>query len=403
MQKVVFSETTVTGPQLFRGLLPQPEAFEGFYRDIAVLAFPSPTTEYRIADIAEKAFYERGPISSKPGVRAAFPRIATFDEPPAGTAIARDAIIEIASSMADYGTLAWEVPAGDWTILRVGHTSTGQTNRPAPLPGLECDKLDTAALDAHFEAFTATILRDVPPEARDALVATHLDSWEVGAQNWTSQFRQEFLKRRGYDLLPFFPVMTGRVVDSLEIAERFLWDLRQTVSDLIVENHGTHLRELANKHGLWFSVEPYDMTPVDDMTLGATGDVPMCEFWSKGFDTRYSVKEATSVAHVYGKPIVAAEAFTSVDRWLFHVVGVFETVARISRAMPTRASAGRVGRGCALPESRGRAERVPNAGTEPARLEVRRVNTRSVAHAGGRERRRHDGAERRAVPHARAA
>jgi hypothetical protein len=318
MQKVVFSETSLKGPQSFEGPLPQPEAVQDFYRDITVLAFPTPSTGYRIADIAEKALYERGPISSKPNVRAAFPAVASFDEPPAGTAIAKDSILDISASMSSDGTLTWQVPEGDWTVLRIGHTSTGQTNRPAPLPGLECDKLDPAALDAHFQQFIETILSDIDGDARKALVAVHLDSWEVGAQNWTGRFRDEFQQRRGYDILPFLPVMSGRVVDSIEVSERFLWDLRQTVSDMIVEYHGKHLRSLAEKHGLWFSVEPYDMTPCDDMTLGATGDLPMCEFWSKGFDTRYSVKEATSVAHVYGRSIVAAEAFTSVDRWLFH-------------------------------------------------------------------------------------
>jgi hypothetical protein len=317
MQKVVASETTVTGPVTFDAVLPQPETVQGFYRDIVVLAFPAPEGAYRIADIDEKALYVRGPISSQPGVRPAFVSQADYEEPPSSHVIVRDRIVDVTANMDESGRLTWDVPPGSWIILRFGHTSTGQTNRPAPLPGLECDKLDTEALDAHFEAFTATLLDDAGP-ARDALVAVHLDSWEVGAQNWTRRFREEFRARRGYDILPYLPVMTGRVVESVAISERFLWDLRQTVSELIVENHGRHLRGLAAQHGLWFSIEPYDMTPCDDMTLGATADVPMCEFWSKGFDTRYSVKEATSVAHVYGKPLVAAEAFTSVDRWLFH-------------------------------------------------------------------------------------
>ena len=318
MQQVVFSETAVTGPAQIQQALPQPEAVQDFYRDIAVLAFPTPKGAYRIEDISEKAFYRRGAFSSQPAVRATLPSLAEYEEPPADSNIPFERILDITTHMDANGVLTWDAPAGEWTILRIGHTSTGQTNRPAPLPGLECDKLDTEALDAHFREFVSVLLDDVGPEARKALVAVHLDSWEVGAQNWTRRFREEFQERRGYDLLPYMPVMTGRVVQSLEVSERFLWDLRQTVSEMIVENHGRYLRGLAQEHGLWFSVEPYDMTPCDDMTLGATGDVPMCEFWSKGFDTRYSVKEATSVAHVYDKPVVAAEAFTSVDRWLFH-------------------------------------------------------------------------------------
>ena len=322
MQKVVAGETNVSSPRHFKDALPQPETERGFYEDIAVLAFPTPENGYLIADIAEKALYERGPISSKPGVRAAFPSTADYKQLQLNQVIPSDRLVDLSDQMDATGQLEWDVPAGHWTILRFGRTSTGQTNRPAPLPGLECDKLDKKALDAHFRDFTAKLLDDVGELAGKTLVATHLDSWEVGAQNWTGEFRLEFLKRRGYDPLPYLPVMTGRVIEDLEVSERFLWDLRQTVSEMIVENHGRHMHELAQQHGLWFSVEPYDMTPCDDMTLGATADVPMCEFWSKGFDTRYSVKEATSVAHVYGKPVVAAEAFTSVDRWLFHPASV---------------------------------------------------------------------------------
>lgn len=318
MQKVVGSETQVSGPRVFDQILPQPETVQGFYRDIAVLAFPTPSGQDRIADIREKALYERGPISSMPGVRPSFPAVPQTPDVPDQHCVSVKATRQLTDHMDGSGRLVWQVPAGEWTIVRLGCTSTGQTNRPAALPGLECDKLDPAALDEHFAHFTAQLLRDVGGAAGSSLVATHLDSWEVGGQNWTGRFREEFQARRGYDPLPYLPAMLGWFVESPEISERFLWDLRQTVSDMIVEYHGRHMRTLANQHGLWFSIEPYDMTPCDDMTLGATADVPMCEFWTNTFDTRYSVKEATSVGHVYGRPIIAAEAFTSTESWLFH-------------------------------------------------------------------------------------
>ena len=324
MQKVVSSETKVSGPRQLDRSIARPETLHGFYREIVVLAFPTPEGDYRIADIREKALYERGPISSKPGVRHAFAAVADYEEVAKEELVPIGRIVDLTEKMDDSGRLIWEVPQGDWTILRFGRTSTGQTNRPAALPGLECDKLDTKALDDHFRQFTAQLLADVGSRAGQTLVATHLDSWEVGAQNWTGEFPEAFRQRRGYDPLPYLPVTTGRVVESLEVSERFLWDLRQTVSEMIVENHGRHMHELARRHGLWLSIEPYDMTPCDDMTLGATADVPMCEFWSSGFDTRYAVKEATSVGHVYGKPVVAAEAFTSGhrDAWQFHPASV---------------------------------------------------------------------------------
>ena len=324
MQKVVSSETRVSGPSQLDQSIDQPETLHEFYHDIVVLAFPTPRGDYRIADIREKALYERGPISSMPGVRHAFVALADYEEVPSQEVVPIDHLVDLSEKMDEAGRLVWDVPEGDWTILRFGRTSTGQTNRPAALPGLECDKLDTAALDDHFQQFTAQLLADVGTRAGQTLVATHMDSWEVGGQNWTGKFRQAFRQRRGYDPLPYLPATTGRVVRSLEVSERFLWDLRQTVSEMIVENHGRHMHELARQHGIWLSIEPYDMTPCDDMTLGATADVPMCEFWSSMFDTRYSVKEATSIGHVYGKPVVAAEAFTSgpADAWQFHPASV---------------------------------------------------------------------------------
>ena len=151
-------------------------------------------------------------------------------------------------------------------MLRLGHTSTGMRNAPAPASGcgLECDKLSKEGIEANFNGMMARLVADVGPAAGKALVATHVDSWENGSQNWTARMREEFQARRGYDLLPFLPVMTGRVVGSLEISERFLWDLRRTISELVVENYAGHLRELAHRHGLRFTIEAYG-SPCDNL------------------------------------------------------------------------------------------------------------------------------------------
>ena len=135
----------------------------------------------------------------------------------------------------------------------------------------------------------------------------------MSSQNWSRNFRAEFQKRRGYDPLPYLPVMTGRIVQSLEISERFLWDLRQTAQELVVENHAGRLKELGHRHGLQLSIEPYDMNPTADLNLGSAADVPMCEFWSKGhgFSTEYSCFEAVSIGHTGGAKIIAAESFTA--------------------------------------------------------------------------------------------
>lgn len=322
MQKVVCSETTLTGPQKFGGKLPQPAITAGFYRDIAVLAFPTPAQAPKIENLAEKALFHRGHFSSEKGVRSYIPDQLQKASNSAPGGIPMKNVIDLSSSMDSSGTLNWDVPPGNWTILRFGHTSTGANTRPAPLPGLglECDKLDRDALAAHYAAYLEPILKNAGPLAGRSLAALHIDSWEMGSQNWSAKFRDEFRSRRGYDPVPWLPVMFGHAIESLEKSERFLWDLRQTVNELIVDNHARASRDIAAKSGMSFSIEPYDGTPCDDLTFGGVADVPMCEFWSNTFDTWYSCFEAASIAHTYGRSVVGAEAFTAGDgeRWYYH-------------------------------------------------------------------------------------
>ena len=187
---------------------------------------------------------------------------------------------------------------------------------------MECDKLSQAATDAMFAGLMGRLIADSKPLAGKTLVSTHIDSWETGSQNWTPKFRQEFQRLRGYDPLPFLPVVAGRVVESLEVSERFLWDVRQTVSDLLIANYAGRFRELAHRQDLRLSIEAYDGAPCDEMTYAGQADEPMAEFWSwgVGFNTAYSCTEMASAAHVYGKRILGAEAFTANDgeKWLHH-------------------------------------------------------------------------------------
>ena len=342
MQHIVAAAVEVSGPARFEDELPRParrpaffgegglpdrvkRTMDGFYRDVAVLAFPSPAAGPAIADIDEKALYVRAPYSSQPGVKPFLPSPGAFPALPAGAAVDPARTIDLTSRLAPDGRLTWDVPAGRWMIVRFGRTTTGANTRPAPVPGLglECDKLDAAALDAHYEAFVGALLREIGPrrtDGRAGWTTLHIDSWEMGAQNWTAAFREEFLRRRGYDPLPYLPAVTGRPVASLEVSERFLWDLRQTAQELVLENHALRLKELGRRDGFRLSIEPYDMTPCADMTLGTAADVPMSEFWLYGFHTAHSVLEAAGIAHTGGKTIMAAEAFTSDDReaWRAH-------------------------------------------------------------------------------------
>ena len=309
MQKVVWTETDLEGPRKFEGTLPKPRAVAGFYRDIAVLAFPSPGP-YRIEKIRAKAACEVAHV----------PPAAPGPEPPAEMVIDRGRIVDVSVCMDGEGRFAWDVPAGRWTVMRFGHTCTGVQNHPSPASGrgLECDKLAREGAEANFEGMMAKLAADVGPAAGRALAATHVDSWENGSQNWTARMRDEFRKRRGYDPLTFLPVMSGRVVGSLEVSERFLWDLRRTVSELVIENYARRIRGLARARGLRFTIEAYG-GPCDALPYGGEADEPMGEFWMGG-GAMETCRGMASAAHVYGKPIAGAEAFTADnrERWKDH-------------------------------------------------------------------------------------
>ena len=300
MQHVVTSEVAVTGPTNFTAVLPQPPTRLDFYRDIAVLAFPTPAGGGKIQDLEAKDGDNGGFVMSSP---------ATPNAP--DSVIRREAMVDLTGRLQAGGRLEWDVPKGRWTILRVGYTPTGVNNHPAPREGegLECDKLSQAALDAHWAGFMQKILNDLGPLAGETLDSSLIDSYEVGGQNWTENFREEFRKRRGYDPLKFLPAFTGRVVDNPEVSERFLWDVRRTIADLFAENYYGHFDELCRQHGLMSAVEPYT-GPFESLQCGAPLHVVMGEFWS-GSQGDPSVKLAASVAHIYGKTIVGAESFTA--------------------------------------------------------------------------------------------
>jgi len=297
--------------------------WDDYYEDVALLAFPTPTTDFKIKDIDEKALYYRAPYTSVAGVKPFLPTSTHYSEPSAGTAIPSNKIIDITSFLQEDGTVNWKAPKGKWTIVRFGSRNNGAVTRPAPMPGLgfEADKMDTASINDHMAHFTGQLFTKIgipDKNKQGGLKTLHMDSWEMGAQNWSPNFRSEFKKRRGYDPLPYFPVYAELVVGSVERSERFLWDLRQTGQELVIENHAKHLKEYGKRNNLRFSIEPYDMNPTADMELGAVADVPMAEFWSKGygFNSSFSCIQAASIAHVNGQTVVAAEAFTADhDAW----------------------------------------------------------------------------------------
>lgn len=226
-------------------------------------------------------------------------------------------IINITDKMNPDGSLNWKVPSGNWTIIRVGHTSTGHTNATAGGgKGLECDKFNPVAVKLQFESWYGEALKHGGPEiAKNVLSVFHVDSWECGSQNWSPVFKDEFLKRRGYNLTPYLPIMTGLPVQSAKISEDFLYDVRKTIAELVVDQFYKTLAGLAKAKGVTFTAESIAPTMMSDGLMHyKTVDVPMGEFWlnSPTHDKPNDMLDAISGAHIYGKNIVQAEAFTTV-------------------------------------------------------------------------------------------
>jgi hypothetical protein len=299
MQMLVSTNFPVAGPIHFSADLPRSAAsqrghddifnstvkFQDYYRDIAVLAFPETTNDM----------------------------------------VAPGAVLDLTAKLDVSGKLDWEVPAGKWIIERIGHTTTGSSTRP-PVKGgngLECDKLSREAMELHFTNMIGKLCGEVGKSVGPTFSATHIDSWEVGSQNWTPKFREEFEKRRGYDPIPFLPDVIGaniRVGDA-STAQRFQWDFQQTISELLATNYVGALAKLAHGRGLRLSIEGYHLPFGDEATYTAQADEPMSEFWATGGNENEAMaRQMASVAHIMGDRIVGAEAFTSGDneQWKFH-------------------------------------------------------------------------------------
>jgi hypothetical protein len=224
-------------------------------------------------------------------------------------------IINLTSQLDATGRLTWTAPPGRWTILRMGHTSTGQINTTGGGGrGLECDKFNPAAVTLQFDKWFGEAVRQGGPElAARVLKVFHVDSWECGSQNWSANFPAEFRARRGYDLLPYLPVLAGVPLQSADQSERVLADVRQTIAELVNDKFYVTLRDLAHAKGCTFSAEAIAPTMVSDGLLHYQhADVPMGEFWlrSPTHDKPNDMLDAVSGAHIYGKNIVQAEAFT---------------------------------------------------------------------------------------------
>ena len=307
MQEVVYRDTTCMGGCKIDIHLSQPLIRLNYYRDIAVLAFPKPKSQERIVNLEGKSL--SGKIHNH-----LYPEMISV---PQSAVISKENIIDLTSRMDTEGRLIWDVPEGEWTILRIGYTPTASENRPAAEGGrgLECDKMSKKAVDKHWAGGIVPILKMLGE--KNLFTNCVIDSYEVGTTNWTAGFEQEFYRLRKYDCRPYLPVLAGYYVDGGEISERFLYDFRQTIGELIKENYYEYFRELCHKYGMILSVEPY-WGPFNSMNIGDAGDVVMGEFWTGDFFSSQSLKIAASCAHLNGTQIAGAESFTGNANWLEH-------------------------------------------------------------------------------------
>lgn len=236
-------------------------------------------------------------------------------------------IIDVTQYMTEDGILKWKAPAGNWTVLRIGYTTTGVQNSPATNAGrgLECDKMDTAALNLHFRNFPAKLITHAGKYAGNTFEYLFIDSWECRFQSWTRNFATEFEKRRHYSIVNWLPVICGVTVNDPRATERFLRDYQQTIAELIEENYYGHFNELCHKNGLKSHAEVIygwnGYPPLDVLRSNGYIDVPMFEFWAwpdekTGFLNYKPASRSDGwslpvhAAALYNKKIVAAEAFT---------------------------------------------------------------------------------------------
>lgn len=236
----------------------------------------------------------------------------TEQQVPANACIPEGEFLDL-SSYVKNGILDWKAPKGNWTILRMGHTSTGLTNATAGAgAGLECDKFSREAVQSQFDHWFGRI-SDSIGSSNKVLSVLHVDSWECGSQNWSLQFAEEFAKRRGYDLKPWLPVMAGIPMVSTAKSEQILRDVRQTQAELVKEVFFATFVKNAHAKGLQVSAESVAPTMVSDgMSHFDAVDLPMGEFWlnSPTHDKPNDMLDAISGAHIYGKNLVLAEGFT---------------------------------------------------------------------------------------------
>ncbi len=325
---LTYSRQIVQGGASRTIVLSMPDVKNGFYRQIAVLAYPlshgsalpgDPSSGRRaIFNLNYKTGGEDTGISMSQTTRF----MRSLPARPGEQDLRTGDIVDLSARVGSENRLQWNFPAGTWEILRIGYTNSDArvSTSSDSWQGLMIDYMSRTAFDHYWQQVLAPLLAAAHPYLGTSLRYLVEDSWEaVGGENWTEGFRDEFIRRRGYDPLPWLPAVSGRIVNDRDSTNRFLADLRRTIADLIAVNHYDYFAQRAAAYGLGTHPEsggPHG-TPIDGLRNFRDASFPQTEFWAMstrhrtGDNDRFFVKEASSAAHLYGKPFAAAEGFTS--------------------------------------------------------------------------------------------
>ncbi|MCW3807043.1 glycosyl hydrolase [Plebeiibacterium marinum] len=246
-------------------------------------------------------------------------RRVTNEDLPREACIPLDGIIDLTDKMDAEGNIYWEAPKGKWKIMRFGYTTMARTNGSGAGQGLEPDKFRKEGAQIAFKGYYERILDYVGKDLSDSVVTMlNIDSWECGSQNWSPIFKEEFKKRRGYDLTKYLPLMAGIPIEDANVTESFLFDVRRTIADLISDNFFGELQRLAHEKGDVVNTEVTNPTMTSDgLLVYKNVDETSSEFWCDKWNCwkPCDIRDAVSGAHIYGKKIVIAEAFTGGRNW----------------------------------------------------------------------------------------
>ena len=257
MQKVVWTDTIMKGGKKIEGLqMWQPES----YKDGKMQSAGSEGGYYQ--DIAAFAIRFKG--KTGPAWRNATDSAARSEAVPMTDVLPLKMEGGMVMGVMVNGILQNKLPKGSWCLLRMGHTSTGQTHATdGKGMGLEVDRFSPAAVKKLFDSWYAPLLNR--PHG-DVVSYLYIDPREWGSQNWGCQFAEEFKVRRGYDLIPYLPVMAGVPLESASRYEQVQNDIRLTIEELVKEKFFQTFTRLAEEQYVEVSCEPIPRTDhPDDM------------------------------------------------------------------------------------------------------------------------------------------